>query len=139
MYEKRRNQRKEVIWHPVSSDLNCYLGIISFNNLVRTDYLIRIVNRSIIGIGIESVHPIQPGVIWFKEHVNGQKCGVVMWCNQNGSRYRCGIRFVSLTHVEEEYLQYQIAQVKPFEPVRDPDRIITRLNGFAPQTELGLV
>jgi len=132
MDEKRRNQRKEVIWHPVSSDLNCYLGIISFDNLVRTDYLTRIVNRSIIGIGIESGHPIRPGVVWFKEHVNGQKCGVLMWCHQIGSRYRCGIRFVSLTRVEEEYLRYQIEQVKPFEPFRDPDRIISRLSGFAP-------
>ena len=132
MDEKRRNQRKELIWHPVSSDLNCSLGIISFNNLVRTDYLTKIVNRSIIGIGIETDHPIQPGVVWFKEHVYGQKCGVLMWCNQCGSRYRCGIRFVSLTRVEEEYLRYQIEQVKPSEPVRDPDRIITRLNVFVP-------
>jgi hypothetical protein len=133
MNDKRRNQRKEVIWHPVSSDLNCYLGIISFNNLVRTDYLARIVNRSIIGMGIEMSHPIQPGVVWFKEHVNGQKCGVLMWCNQIGSRYRCGIRFVSLTPVEEEYFEYQIGQVKPFEPVRDPDRLITRLDGCIPK------
>jgi hypothetical protein len=56
-----------------------------------------------------------------------------MWCNQIGSRYRCGIRFVSLTRVEEEHLRYQVEQVKPFEPVRDPDRIITRLNGSIPK------
>ncbi len=133
MDEKRRNQRKEVIWHPVSSDLNCYLGIISFNDLVRRDYLTRIVNRSIIGMGIEVGHPIQPGVVWFKERVNGQTCGVLMWCNQIGSRHRCGVRFVSLTRIEEEYLRCQIEQVKPFAPVQDPDRIITRLNGFIPK------
>jgi hypothetical protein len=133
MDEKRRNQRKELIWHPVSSDLNCSLGVISFNNLVRTDYLTKIVNRSIIGIGIETDHLIQPGVIWFKEHVYGQKCGILMWCNQFGSRYRCGIRFVSLTRVEEEYLRYQIEQVNPSKPVQDPDRIIAKLNGCIPQ------
>jgi hypothetical protein len=133
MDEKRRNQRKEVIWHLVSSDLNCSLGVISFNNLVRTDYLAKIVNRSIIGIGIETDHPIQPGVVWFKECVHGQKCGVLMWCAQIGSRYRCGIRFVSLTRVEEEYLRNQIDQVQPSKPVQDPDWIITRLNGCIPK------
>jgi len=133
MNEKRRTQRKAVIWHPVSSDLNCSLEVISFNNLVRTDYLARIINRSIIGIGIETDHPIQPGVVCFKELIYGQSCGVLMWCNQIGSQYRCGIRFVSLTRVEEEYLRYQIEQVKPSKQVRDPDRIITRLNGCIPK------
>lgn len=133
MDEKRRNQRKEVIWHPVSSDLNCSLRGISFNNLARTDYLAKIVNRSILGIGIETDHPIQPGVVWFKELVHGQKCGVLLWCNQIGSQYRSGIRFVSLTRVEEEYLRYQFEQVQHSKPVQDPDWIITRLNGCIPK------
>ncbi len=133
MDEKRRTQRKKVVGHPVSSDLNPSLGVISFNNLVRTDYLAKIVNRSIIGIGIETDHPIQQGVVCFKECVYGQTCGIVMWCNQIGSLYRCGIRFVSLTRAEKEYLRYQIEQVKPSKPVRDPDRIITRLNGCIPR------
>lgn len=133
MDEKRRTQRKVVAGHPVSDDLNQSLGVISFNNLVRTDYLAKIVNRSIIGIGIETDHPIQPGVVCFKKFVSGQTCGIVMWCNQIDDRYRCGIRFVSLTRVEEEYLRYQIEQVKPSKPFRDPDRIITRLNGCIPK------
>ena len=133
MDEKRRNKRKEVIWNPVSSDLNCSIGVISFNNLVRTDYLAKIVNRSIIGIGIETDHPMQPGVVWFKECVHGQKCGVLMWCDKIGSRYRCGIRFVSLTRVEEEYFRNQIEQVQPSKPGQDQDWIITRLNGCIPK------
>lgn len=133
MDEKRRNQRKEVKWHPFSSDLNCALGFISFNNLVRTDYLVKIVNRSIIGIGIERDHPIQEGVVWFKQRVHGQKCGVLMWGDQIGSRYRCGIRFVSLTLVEEEYFRNQIKQVQPSKSVQGPDWIITRLNGCIPK------
>ncbi len=133
MNEKRRTQRKEVVWHLVSNDQSHSLGVVSFNNLVRTDYLAKIVNRSIIGIGIETEHPIQPGVVCFKEFVYGQTCGVVMWCNQIGSWYRCGIRFLSLTRLEEEYLRYQIEQVKPSKPVRDPDKIITRLNACIPK------
>ena len=132
MDEKRRTQRKEVILYPASSDLNSSLGVISFNNLVRTDYIVKIVNRGINGIGIETDHPLQPGVVWFKVGIYGQKCGVLMWCNQIGSRYRCGIRFVSVTRVEEEYFRYLIENIKPSNPVRDPDRIITKLNSCIP-------
>jgi hypothetical protein len=128
MNEKRRNQRKNVKWQPATSELNCSLGIISFHDLVRTDHLTRIVDRSLIGIGIETDHPIHPGIVWFRESVYGQKCGVLMWCRQTGSRYRCGIRFVSLTRAEEEYFRYQVEQAKPCAQIQDPDRIIARLN-----------
>ncbi len=133
MDEKRRTQRKEVTWQPFLSDLNGSVEVISFNNLVRTDYLAKILNRSIIGLGIETDLPIQPGVVCFKEFVYGQTCGVLLWRKQIGSRYRCGIRFLSLTRIEEEYLRYQIKQVEPSKQVRDPDRILTRLNGCLPQ------
>ena len=133
MDEKRRNQRKEILCSFISSDLRCSLEIISFNGLVRADYHAKIVNRSIIGIGIETDYPMHPGVVWFKDIIQGQKCGVLMWCNQIGNQYRSGIRFVSLTRLEEEYFLYILEQVKPSNPVRDPDRIIARLNGSIPK------
>jgi len=129
MNEKRRNQRKGVKWQPVSKELVSTLGIISFHNLVRTDHLTRIVDRSVLGIGIETEHPIPPGVVWFTESIFGQKCGVLMWCQHADNRYRCGIRFVSLTTAEEEYLLSQIERVSPCSQIHDPDRIIARLNG----------
>lgn len=128
MTEKRRNQRKDAIWQPVTSELSCSLSIISFHNLVRTDHISRIIDRSIIGIGIETDQPIHPGIVWFKESVYGSKCGVLMWCCPAGGRYRCGIRFISLTQAEAEFFRYQIEQVKPSAEIRDPDRIIARLN-----------
>jgi hypothetical protein len=132
MDEKRRTRRKETNGKPFISDLNGSLEIISFHNLVRTDYLAKIVNRSIIGLCIETDQPIQPGVVCFKEFY-GQTCGVVVWCNQIGSRYRCGIQFISLTRIEEDFLRHQIEKVKPSTAVRDPDRILTKLNGCVPK------
>jgi hypothetical protein len=128
MSEKRHNQRKDVKWQPVTNELDCSLGIISFHNLVRADHITRIVDRSIVGIGVETDHPIQPGIVWFRESVYGQKCGVLMWCHQAGSRYRCGIRFISLTPVEEEYFRRQIQQAQTCAQIQDPDGIIERLN-----------
>ncbi len=129
MHEKRHNPRKDAKWQPVTSGLNCSLGIVSFHGLVRTDHLVRIVDRSIVGIGIETDHPINPGIVMFRESVYGQKCGVLMWCHQTGRRYRCGIQFLSLTLAEEEYFRYLIERAKPGAQIEDPDRIIAQLNG----------
>jgi hypothetical protein len=128
MNEKRHNQRKDVKWQPVTREFEFSLGITSFHNLVRTDHHARIVDRSLIGIGIESDHPINPGIVLFRECVYGQKCGVLMWCHQTGNRYICGIQFLSLTLAEEEFFRYQIERVKPGAQIQDPDRIIAQLN-----------
>ena len=128
MSEQRRNLRKGAKWQPVSRELVSSLGIISFHNLVRTDHIARIIDRSILGIGIETDHPISPGVVWFTESTYGQKCGVLTWCHEIDGRYRCGIRFISLTSAEEEYFLSQVEHAKPCTPIQDPDHIIDRLN-----------
>jgi hypothetical protein len=128
MSEKRRNQRKDVKWQPATSELDLSLILTSFHNLVRADHAARIIDRSIIGIGIETDHPIPPGIVLFRESIYGSKCGVLMWCHQTGILYRCGIRFVSLTQAEEEFFRYHVEQAKPSEKIRDPDRIIVRLS-----------
>ncbi len=128
MNEKRHNQRKDVKWQPITRGLDFSLGIVSFHNLVRTDYDARIVDRSLIGIGIESDQPINPGIVLFRESVYGQKCGVLIWCHQKDNRYFSGIHFLSLTLAEEEFFRYQIERVKPGVQIQDPDRIIAQLN-----------
>ena len=85
----------------------------------------------------ETDHPIQPRVVWFKERVHGQKCGILMWCDQAGSRYRCGIWCVSCTQIEEDYFRNLIGQVQPSKPVQDTDWIITRLNGCIQKNWIG--
>jgi hypothetical protein len=105
----------------------CPVGGISLHDLTWSDHLIKILNYSVIGIGIESDRPIEPGVIWFKENIYGQKCGFLMWCKQSDSGYRAGIQFISLTREEEEYMGRQIEQVQLLQPVPDPDRLIATL------------
>jgi hypothetical protein len=113
--------------HPVTRERDCSLGVISFSNLERVDYQAKIVDLSVIGIGIESSQLIAPGIIWFRKCVSGQKYGSLVWCKQIGDTYRAGIQFLSLSREEEEYIRRQIEQGQPNAPVSDPDRIVARL------------
>jgi hypothetical protein len=78
----------------------------------------------VIGIGVESDGPIEPGIIWFKECLYGQRCGFLVWCKKSGIRYRAGIKFVSFTREQEEYLRRQVEQMQHVKRLHDPDKII---------------
>ena len=106
---------------------DCRLGVIAFENLVWTEHSVKIIDLSVTGIGIETERQIEPGIIWFKEHVYGQRCGFLVWCNKSGDRYRGGIQFVSLTRADEEYLRRQVNQVQPLEPFQDPNRLLAKM------------
>jgi hypothetical protein len=106
---------------------DCRLGVISFENLAWTEHSVKILDLSVIGIGIETERQIDPGIIWFKEHVYGQKCGFLVWCKKSGDSYRGGVQFVSLTRADEEYLRRQVSRVQPLEPIQDPDRLLARI------------
>jgi hypothetical protein len=113
--------------HAVAPNRDCRLGVISFQDLAWTEHSVTIVDLSVTGLGIASDHPIKPGVIWFKEHVYGQKCGFLVWCGKNGDRYRGGIQFVSLMQEEEKYLREQLDRLQPHEPFQDPEGVVTRM------------
>ena len=114
--------------HRVSRERDCSLGVIAFNSLNLSDYQAKIVDLSVIGIGIESPEPIQPGIVWFKKCVSGQNYGSVVWCRpMAGGLYRAGIQFLTLSREEEEYLRRQFEQGRPNSPVADPDQLIARL------------
>lgn len=113
--------------HRVTRERDCSLGVISFSSLERMDYQAKIVDVSVIGIGIETAQLIQPGIIWFRKCVSGQKYGTLVWCRQAGDAYRAGIQFLSLSREEEEYIRRQIEQGEPNTPVKDPDLIVARL------------
>ena len=106
---------------------DCRLGVISFEHLAWTEHSVKIVDLSITGIGVGAEQPIEPGIIWFKEHLYGQKCGVLVWCKKLGDRYRGGIQFVSLNRMDEVYLHRQVSLIKPHEPFQDPDRLLARM------------
>ncbi len=128
MTEKsNNNQRNGVKRRSISLERECSLGVISLNNFEWSDHLVKIVDYSVIGIGIESDLPIEPGVIWFKENLYGQKCGSLVWCKKSEVRYRAGIQFISLTREQEEYIRQQVEQMRYFKRIQDPKQIIAML------------
>ena len=127
MVERRDTQRQGVKRNPLTMERDCSLGVISFHDLTWEDHIVKVVDQSVIGLGVESDLPIEPGIIWFKENVYGQKCGVLMWCKKNGDRYRAGIQFISFTREQEMYLRQQVEQLQPCEPLKDPEGVLATL------------
>ena len=103
------------------------LDVIAFEQTMRTEHVVRIVDISVIGVGIETNERIDPGLICFREQIGGQKYGVLVWSKPKSDRYRAGIQFVILSPEEEAYLQEQVKQSPPCKPLRDPDKIIASL------------
>jgi hypothetical protein len=103
------------------------MGVITCNGLKWMEHSVRIVNLSVLGIGIESHQQIMPGLVWFKKRVGGHKCGALRWSNPNGLHYRAGIEFIDLSRETEEYLQTQVKLSQPHLAVPDPDQIIATL------------
>jgi PilZ domain len=127
MNEKKQIQRMGVRRYLAATERTSSLDVISFGDLQRTNYIARIVDLSVIGIGIEVDQPLQPGLVWLKDRVFGQKCGTLVWCKQYGTLYRAGIQFMHLTGLEEEYIRNQLELPKRCNPIRDPDGIIAAL------------
>jgi hypothetical protein len=117
----------EVQRYSLVSPQTCSLGIITGNGLTWMEHSVRIVNLSVLGIGIESHQQIVPGLVWFKKRVGGHKCGALRWSNPNGLHYRAGIEFIDLSRETEEYLQKQVKLSQPHLPIPDPEQIIATL------------
>ncbi len=125
--EMKDGQRKRLRRHSVALQRDCSLGVITFDNLEWMDHCARIVDLSATGLGIESERPLEPGIIWFKDCVYGQKYGVLVWCKQSGLGYRAGIQFITLNQAEEECLRKQVEHSQPCGPLQDPERIVATL------------
>ncbi len=138
MAEIKDDQRRRLQRHPVGAHRECALGVITFEGLHLSDHRARIVDLSATGLGIESEHRLDPGMIWFKDCVYGQKCGVLVWCKPSGTRYRAGIQFVTLNHAEEEYLRKQVERAEPSMPLQDPDRVVASLINYYRQDREGI-
>ncbi len=125
--EKKQYKRMGVRRYPAATERMCPLVTITYEKLLRSESLARIVDLSVLGIGIEIDQPIRQGLVWLKNSVFGQKFGTTVWCKQSGAVYRAGIRFVPLAGPEEEYLRKQIELPKQYDSVEDPDGIIADL------------
>lgn len=111
----------------VTSPRTYSLDVIAFDRLTRTEHVVRIVDISVIGVGIESSKPIDPGLICFKEQVGGQKYGVLVWCKPGSGGYRSGIQFAVLSPEEDAYLQEQVKRSPPDASLQQPDAIMASL------------
>ena len=103
---------------------SCALGVVTGGSLERTDHIVRIVDLSVTGVGIESSERIDPGFVWFKDRVAGHKYGVLTWSRKSGEQYRAGITFVTLSRTDELYVQNQVRHSPPLERFQDPLQVI---------------
>ena len=126
MTEQNENKNRGIQRYSVASRRTSAVGVISFD-LMRTEHVVRIVNLSVVGVGIESSEPIELGLVCFKEQVGGHKFGVVAWRRPDGDRYLAGINFTTLPLEKEMYLRKQVKQSRPHKPLRDPEKIIAAL------------
>ena len=111
----------------VTSPRTYSLNAIAFDQPTLIEHVVRIIDISVTGVGIESNERIDHGLICFKEQVGGQKYGVLIWSKLSSGGYRAGIQFVVLSPEEESYLQEQVKQSPPNKSLRDPDKIIASL------------
>jgi hypothetical protein len=111
----------------VTSHRTYTLDVISFDQCMRTEHVVRIVDISVIGVGIESSERIEPGLICFKEQIGGQKYGVLVWSKQDSDGYRAGVQFVVLSPEEEAYLLEQVKLSHPSRSFQDPKKIMASL------------
>jgi hypothetical protein len=103
---------------------DCNLGVFTFKHLDWTDHVASIVDISNGGVCVESNTHTEPGIVWFKDRIFGQHSGELLWTKQVGSQYRSGIRFVSLPHDEEQFVDKNIALSKQREPLMDLQKIV---------------
>jgi hypothetical protein len=123
------NRKKRLRRRPLTVQRDCPLGVITFEDLKKTDHHVRVLDLSATGIGIESEQPIEPGIIWFKDSAYGQKCGVLVWCKNLEVGYRYGIQFVSLSQNEEECVRQQVEGSQQCTSLPDPQRVVAMLIG----------
>jgi hypothetical protein len=127
LFVTEQNKNWGIQRYGVASRRSTALGVIAFDRLMRTEHVVRIVNLSVVGVGIESGGPIEPGLVCFKEQVGGHKFGVVAWCRPEGDKYLAGINFTTLPLEKEMYIRKQVKQSRSHKPLRDPEKIIAAL------------
>jgi hypothetical protein len=125
--ENEEDKNRGIQRYSIASRRTSSLGVITFGQLMRTEHVVRIVNLSVVGVGIESSERIEPGLVCFKEQVGGHKFGVLTWSRQSGDQYRAGINFLTLPHEQEVYLRKQAELSRPGRTLGDPERVSAAL------------
>lgn len=84
----------------------CLVGILSFTHLDWTDHVVRVVDISSRGVGIESDEQLEQGLTWFHSSVGDNRGGILIWSRKQGELYRAGIRLLSLSEKDERSLRF---------------------------------
>jgi len=124
LYNKKMDDNRHSQRQPINAERDCNLGVFTFKHLDWTDHHASIVDISSGGVCVELNTHTEPGIVWFKERVFGQNSGVLLWSKQVGSRYRSGIRFMSPSHDEEQFVDKKVALSKQPEPLMDLQKIV---------------
>ena len=111
----------------IASHRTSSVYVIPFNRLSRTTHRVRIVDLSVVGVGIESKERIEPGLACFEEQVGGYKFGVITWSRPSEEGYRAGISFMTLPQEKEQYILDQVRSDRSHTSLRDPEKIIETL------------
>lgn len=127
MSENEKKMTRGIQRYRLTSPRAYSLDVIGFAQSTRAEHIVRIVDISVVGVGIELSERIEPGLVHFKEPVGGQKFGVLVWSNQRGDRYRAGIKFVVLSSEEEVHILEHVQQPDLDVAPRAPDKIIASL------------
>jgi hypothetical protein len=127
MTERKEGRERGIQRYFMATQRTSSVGVIAFDRLTQKEHVVRIVNLSVVGVGIESSEPIELGLVCFKEQLSGHKFGVVTWCRAEGDTYQAGINFTNLPHDKEQYLLKQVKQSHPHKPLLDPGNIIATL------------
>jgi hypothetical protein len=123
MIEMRHTPRE-----PVADTKAYWMSVISFKRLDWTDLIAKVVDVSPQGVGIEARSKIDPGFVWFSEKVDGLQGGLLMWSKQRDSKYRGGIRLVSVTPDEAKKIQEKVSKAGPLkDPIVIVDTILESL------------
>jgi hypothetical protein len=109
------------------SDRTCAFDVIAFHDLSVKDYSARIRDISTTGVGLLTDQIIEPGIVWFRDHVYGKKSGILVWSKQEDPWCRAGIQFIAVPPAAETYVQRQLTAAKPHQPLHDPERVIATL------------
>lgn len=127
MSEKREKRTEGIRRYFIASHRTSSLQLIPFDRLTRTEHVVRIADLSVVGVGIESKEPLEPGLACFEDLVGGHKFGVITWCKRTGNGYRAGISFVTLPREKEEYILNEVKHARLHKALRDPENIIKTL------------
>jgi hypothetical protein len=83
----------------------CSLGLLSLMHLEKSDHVVRIVDISSSGVGVESDEQMEPGMVWFNNNIGDHRGGVLLWSRKHDDQYRAGIRFLSFSAEDERILR----------------------------------